>query len=139
MLSDCKFSVGELKGPKSVRPFQVMSTLSLGLLMLPVNMNKLFDPWHEELINLSPENQRLMLEQATRFVELKEDEIAAVVSFCKDSNGIPIDKTNINNFKPNELLDMVVAVCLEVLKIDVFFCRKKDSIKSQTTASTSAQ
>jgi hypothetical protein len=134
MLSDCKFSVCEIKGLKSVRPFQVTSVLSLGLLMLPVNMNKLFDVWHEDLVNLPPEDQRKMVEQAVRFVELKEEEIAAMVSFCKDANGVPIDKSNVGNFKPNELLDMIVAVCLEVLKIDVFFCQKTDLIKSPTIA-----
>lgn len=113
---------------------QITSMLLLGLLMLPVNMNKKFDDFYAEILNFDQDAQRKILEDAIRFVELQEEEILAVLGFCKDPNGLKIDKTNIGNFNPAEIMDMIVEVCLQVFKIDVFFCRKTVSAGSQTIA-----
>lgn len=125
MFSGKKFTVTELKGIKSVRVMQITSTLMLGLLMLPINMNKTFDNFYSEILEYDESDQRTILEDAVRFVELKDDELSAIMGFCKDANGIQIDKSNINNYNPAEIMDMVVEVCLQVFKIDVFFCQRK--------------
>lgn len=124
MLSDKKFTATELKGIRSVRVMQITSMLMLGLLMLPINMNKKFDDFYSEILNYDDAAQRKVLEDAIRFVELKDDELMAVAGFARDANGLQIDKTNIGNYNPAEIMDLVVEVCLQVFKIDVFFCRK---------------
>lgn len=125
MLSGKKFTATELKGIKSVRVMQITSMLMLGLLMLPINMNKKFDDFYSEILEYDEAAQRKVLEDAIRFVELKDEELLAVMGFCKDANGVQIDKSNIGNYNPAEIMDMVVEVCLQVFKIDVFFCQKK--------------
>lgn len=134
MLSGKKFTASELKGIRSVRVMQITSMLMLGLLMLPINMNKKFDDFYTEILEYDESAQRKVLEDAIRFVELKDEELLAVMGFCKDANGLQIDKTNISNYNPAEIMDMVVEVCLQVFKIDVFFCQKTASIKSPITA-----
>ena len=128
------FTVSELKGIKSVRVLQVVNTLMLGLLFLPINMDKKFDDFYSDIVNLDREDQRKMLVDAVRFVELKDEEISACLAFVNDKNGIPITKANIGNYDAGQILEMIVEVCLEVLAIDVFFCQRKGSTNSLITA-----
>lgn len=126
MLSGETYIAKDLKGLKSVRVMQITSTLVMGLAMLPVNMNKTFAEFYQEVIEADVDTQRKILEDAIRFVELSEEELLAVLCFCADSNGIAISKSNIGNYEPNKIMDMVVEVCLGVLAIDVFFYQKRD-------------
>jgi len=126
MLTSVKFKASELKGIKSVRVLQVTSTLLLGSLMLPVNMGKTYDNYFEEIMNLDREDQAQVLTDAIQFVELKDEEIQSILSFVQDKNGVQIDKSNIDNYNPAEIMDMVLTVCLQVFDIDVFFCHKKN-------------
>ena len=118
---DKAYQVAELKGIRSVRALQVCSTLLLGMLMLPINLNKKFDEFFKDIAKLPVDDQRKVLRDAVKLVALGDDEINACLAFCKDKNGVPIDKSNIENYPPGVIAEMVVSVCLSVLATEVFF------------------
>ena len=52
---------------------------------------------------------------------LSLEEVCFLVGLVEDANGVPYSKANINNLKPQEIIDIIIAVCLEISKVTVFF------------------
>ena len=44
-----------------------------------------------------------------------------MVGLVEDANGVPYSKANINNLQPQEIINIIIAVCLEISKVTVFF------------------
>ncbi len=74
----------ELKGYKSLRVFNVLNTLLLGLKMLPMHRNESYEEFYQRTEALSIDEKIALIRQAVFFVELQKDEIEACLSFCCD-------------------------------------------------------
>jgi hypothetical protein len=109
----------ELKGFKSLRALNTFSTLVLGLKMLPAYMKESYEEFLERLQAMPEADQRKMLLEAAQFVSLEKDEVEAVLSFCTDPNGVPFSSENIKQLGPDQLVEAIVSVCMEIVKIKI--------------------
>ncbi len=110
-----------LKGYKSLRALNGFHALLLGLKMMPAFMGDSYESFHASFKEKSDADKETLLREAAVFVELQEDEVEALISFCADKNGVPYGATNLKNLKPDELHEIIVAVCMEIgrIKIDI--------------------
>lgn len=109
----------ELKGYKAFRAFNAFHTLLLGLKMLPAYIHEGYDAFYTRFSELPESEQEKMIKEAALFVELSKDELEALVSFCTDKHGVPYESTNIKNLTPDQLINVIVAVCKEIGKIKI--------------------
>jgi hypothetical protein len=125
--------VSELKGIQSLHAFNAYNSLLMGLKMIPEYMSIGFEDFLKMLDGLESEaERRKILTTAARFVKLEEDELNALISFCSDSNGVPYGKENLKNLKPEELVDVIVSVCLKMSEIKVDLVTEAEKKKSET-------
>jgi hypothetical protein len=125
--------VGELKGYKSLKALNAFHALMLGLKMLPAYMAEQYEDFFSKVEQMNQLDQEKMIRHAVQFVELQPDEVDALVSFCQDKNGVPYGKENIKNLTAGELVEIVVAVCLEIAKIKIDFVTESEKKKSETS------
>jgi hypothetical protein len=113
--------IRELKGYKSLRAFNAFHALILGLKMLPQYLGDSYADFYSALAEKSAEDQRKILREAACFVELQKDEVEALLSFVEDANGIAYGSANIGNLRPDEIVEMIVEVCMKMasFKIDM--------------------
>jgi hypothetical protein len=126
----------ELRGLKSLRALNAFHTLMLGLKMLPSYMGESYEEFYARIESMSSLDQEKMIREAVLFVELQREEIEAIAGFCADSNGVPYTTANLKNLGPKELMEMIVAVCIEISKIKVTLAsevEKKNSLTSPLT------
>ena len=116
-----KINILPLKGYKSLRALQAFHTLMLGMCMLPMYNDVTYDKFFEEFGEKSDEEKLKMIEQAALFVNLTQEEVEVLLSFCADNNGVPYQAANLCNLTPDLIREIVVAVCFEVgnIKIDL--------------------
>ncbi len=119
--------VAELKGFKSLRALNVFHTLMLGLKMLPAYMTEQYEEFYEKLSKMEPASQEKLIREAALFVELQKEEVEALVCFCSDPNGVPYSKENLASLGPDQILEVIVSVCMEIskIKIDIISEREK--------------
>lgn len=110
-----------LKGFKSYKALNAFHALLLGLKMLPAYTLITYEKFFESFKDKDDAEKETLLREAAVFVNLEEEEIEALVCFCTDKNGIPLTKANINNLTPDEIHEVIVAVCMEIgrIKIDL--------------------
>lgn len=108
-----------LKGFKSLRALNAFHTLMLGLKMLPAYMHEQYEAFYSRLAEMPPADQEKMIREAALFVELQEEELKALISFCADANGVPYSDENVKNLGPKEFHEMIVAVCVAISKIKI--------------------
>jgi hypothetical protein len=113
--------VSELRGYKSLRALNAFSALVLGLKMLPAYMGEQYEDFLKRLQGMPEADQRAMLTHAAQFVELQKEEVEALVCFCRDGNGVPFSAENIKSLPPAQLIDAIVSVCMEIVKIRIDF------------------
>lgn len=106
---------------KSFRAFNAYHKLMLGMKMLPAYMLKTYEEFLTAVQALAESDQIKIFREAAMFVDLNYDEIGALVCFCTDKNGVPYTSENLKNIGPAEMVEIVVAVCLEISKIKVDF------------------
>jgi hypothetical protein len=114
-------AVRELKGHKSLRALNAFHALMLGLKMLPAYMGESYEDFFSRIEDMPPSDQEKMIREAALFVELQKEEVDALLSFCEDKNGVPYSEANVKNLGPKELVDSIVAVCMEMAKIKIDF------------------
>lgn len=129
----------ELKGPKSLGPLNVFHTLMLGLKMLPMYVHEEYSYFYERIELMAPQDQEKMVREALKFVELKPDEIERICMFAADNNGVPYTQENIKSLGLAEIFNIVVAVSLEVAKINIDYISDTEKKKLKTSPSTSDQ
>ncbi len=132
----------ELKGVKSLTALNAFSTLMLGLKMLPMYLEEGYVEFYERITQMPLADQETMIREALVFVNLRSDEVEALLSFCADANGVAYQTANIKNLGPNEIIDMAVAVCLKIAEIKINFIsetEKKNLKISQSKLDTSTQ
>lgn len=129
-----KIKVTPLKGYKSLKALNAFHALMLGLKMLPSYMGETYEDFYAKVALMDLDSQEKLIKEAALFVELQQDEVSALMSFATDANGVPYSPENMKNLKPDELINIIVAVCLEISKIKIDFVsesEKKNSIISQ--------
>lgn len=129
-----------LKGPASLKVLKAFSTLVMGMMMLPgvqqINTVQDVTDFFASFNNKTDSEKENLLRYAASFMSPEDDELAAIVSFVADPNGVPYGTANIKNLGPEQLFEMIVAVCMEVgrIKIDlVTEDEKKNCLTSQST------
>lgn len=108
--------VAELTGYKSLRALNAFSALMMGLKMTPEYMAMSYEDFLARVDSMPESDQRLVISKAAQFVKLDQEELEALISFCSDKNGVPYGPENLKNIKPTELIDIIVEVCLKVVK-----------------------
>lgn len=112
----------DLRGLKSPAGFQVLYTLLIGFYSIPTfEKNTDFNEFIKEFEKMPREQRREILMKSACITPLKEEEYLNVLCFCKDPNGIPYGKENVNNLKYDEIIELVVEVCLAYSDCRVFF------------------
>ncbi len=110
-----------LTGYKSLRALNAFHALLLGLKMLPAYLEQDYESFYASFQDKTDDDKARFLKEAAVFVQLAEDEVSALISFCTDKNGVPYSTINLKNLGAGELHEIIVAVCMEIgrIKIDL--------------------
>lgn len=111
--------VSELRGIKSLRAYNAFSTLVLGLKMVPMYLAESYEDFLSRVQKMSDEDKKKIIRQAAQLVPLDQEEVEAILFFCKDKNGVSFTKENMKNLGPDQLIEAIVEVCFEISKIKV--------------------
>lgn len=128
-----------IKGFKSLKALNAFHTLLLGFKMLPAYIELSYEKFHQDFQGKSESEKEKVLREAVLFVQLAEDEVEALISFATDKNGIPLSRMNMKNLGPDELHEIIVAVCMEIgrIRIDILSeAEKKNFDRGQSTSET---
>lgn len=123
-----------LVGFKSLRAFNAFHALLLGMKMLPAYVMEPYEDFYARAQEKSDEEKMKLLKEAAQFVSLEQEELESLICFCTDKNGVPYSAANIKNLAPDELVSVIVAVCMEISKIKIELLtdeEKKNSLTSQ--------
>jgi len=119
----------ELKGYKSIRALNAFNALVLGLKFLPAYEHLNFEVFLQSIQDMSEDQQRVILTEAAMFVELEEAELQAIICFCEDTNGVPYGPENLKSLTAKQIVEIVVAVCLEISKIKIDLITEEEKKK----------
>jgi len=125
-----------LKGYKSLKALNAFNALLLGLKMLPMYRSTSYEVFYEGFNEKSEGEKETFLREAVAFVQLEQDEVEAVIGFACDPNGIPYGPANLKNLNPSELLEVIVAVCMEIGRIKVTLVSESEKKKLSPSQST---
>lgn len=124
-----------LKGYKSLRALNGFHALLLGLKMLPAYIMEDYETFYGRFNDKTDAEKEKLLREAAMFVQLGQDEIEALLSFSTDKNGVPYSGINMKNLLVDELLKIIVDVCMEIGRIKIELVsesEKKNYLSSQS-------
>jgi hypothetical protein len=122
-----------LVGAKALRAFQAFNALLLGLKMLPVYQNWAYEKFFEDFQDKTESEKETCIREALAFVELKPDEIEAVLSFATDKNGVPFSSVNTKSMPLAELFETMVLVLAEIGKIKIYLVTPEEKKNCQSS------
>jgi hypothetical protein len=125
-----------LKGVKSLRALNAFSAVLLGLKMLPAYMSMSYPDFLNMLEQKTPSEKETLIREGVAFVQLAEDEVEALLGFVADPNGIPYTKVNMGNLGPKEFHECIVAVLMEISRIDINLVSEAEKKSYPTGVST---
>lgn len=128
-----------LKGYRSLSALNAFHALLLGLKMLPQYLSIDYETFYESFNEKTEDEKEKLLREAVLFVQLTENEVAALTSFSTDKNGIPYTDVNIKNLSLDQLHELIVAVCMEIGRIKIDIVSENEKKKFETSASTSGK
>lgn len=111
--------VTELKGLKSYFALQAYGKLLLGLKMLPMYMGEDYTTFFRRIELMTDIEQENLIRQGAFLIDLTHEEILSLARFCKDSNGASYTEENTKKLPPNEIHEIIVAVCMACARIKV--------------------
>jgi hypothetical protein len=123
----------ELKGYKSLKALNAFHTLLLGLKMLPAYIQTPYDEFFENFKEMTEEDKQKKIREAALFVPLEQNEVESLISFATDINGVPYSSVNLKNLGAKEIHEIVVAVCMEIGKIEVSLLSEEEKKNFQTS------
>lgn len=124
-----------LVGYKSFRALNAFHVLLLGLKMIPLYAELSYERFFEDFKDRPEEEKEKLIRQAAVLVELKQDEVEALLSFSTDKNGVPISAENVKNLDPGQIHEAIVAVCMQIGRIKVDLVTEDEKKKFQDSAS----
>lgn len=104
--------------------------------MLPAYIAEDYQTFFESFKDKTDGEKETFLREAVAFVELNEDEVGAILTFCTDKNGVPYTAVNAGNLSIDEMHEIIVSVCMEIGKIKVDLVSEDEKKKLQTLVST---
>ena len=112
----------DLRGIKTPAAYQVLFTLLLGYFQVPT-LNKMidFETFIETFDKAERSEKEKILRKAVAVVPLTEDELYNALYFAKDVNGVRFTRENIDNLIHDDILKLVVDVCLAFAETKIFF------------------
>ncbi len=122
-----------IKGTHGLNALKGLSALLLGyfLLALPGKLDcDDFESFFASFKNKTENEKEKILRSAILFVRIENLEVEAMASFVQDKNGVPYISASIKNMLLPDLIDVVVAVCLEIGKIDITLISEDEKKKS---------
>ncbi len=125
----------ELKGYKSLKALNVFHTLMLGLKMLPAYVGEGYEEFYAKVQLMTEVEQSALIREAALFVKLDQDEIESLLCFVADPNGVPYGPENLKNLGPDQIHEVIVAVCSEISKIKVNLVTDAEKKKSKIAPS----
>jgi hypothetical protein len=108
-----------LTGIGGVRAFNVFHSVILGMSLIPVNIEKGYRLFLDELDQKDDTEKRKFFIDGLRFVPLEESDIEAVIRFVTDENGVPLSKSNTRLMSSSEIIEAMTDVFLEISRINV--------------------
>lgn len=121
MFVDVAVKLSPLTGPASTLAVNLTHNVVLTHMMQPGNLTKTYDEFFKDIFKLPDEEKQKIVQSGLLFLKLDKDEYMPLMKFFTDNNNIPIDEKSIDNYSGYEILSMLALVCMEVLKIKVFF------------------
>ena len=118
--------IAPLIGYKSLKALQAFHTLMLGLKMLPMYMDKGYEEFYEGVSKTSESEQEKLIREAALFVPLEKEEVQSLMGFALDPNGVPYSPENLKSLEPDKIINILVAVCLEISKIKIDFVTESE-------------
>lgn len=109
--------VKELRGLESVWALNAYHTLVRGLAIEQACLGQETDTTLAKFEALDLAGKERELRRALTLVNLGEDDMQNLLLFALDANAIPYGRRNLKTLSPLELIDAMVAVCLEIAKI----------------------
>lgn len=115
-------SKDDLKGLKSPSGFQVLFSLLLGYYSVPhFEAKGSFQDFVKDFEKMPRDEKRKIIASSVCITPLKEEEYLNVLCFAKDENGIPYSKENVENLTYEQIMEIVIDVCLAYSDCRVFF------------------
>lgn len=111
--------VTELKGLKSYFALQAYGKLLLGLKMLPMYMGLDYTEFFNTIEKMTEKEQENIIRQGAFLVDLTHEEILSLARFCKDSNGAAYSEESLRKMPPDQIHEIIVAVCMACARIKV--------------------
>ncbi len=111
-----------IKGLNGLNALKGLSALLLGyfILALPGKQDcDDFETYFESFKTKTEADKEKILRAALLFVRIEALEVEAMMSFVQDKNGIAYSAVSIKNMPLLEMIEIIVAVCLEIGKIKV--------------------
>lgn len=110
-----------LKGAASLRALQACNALLLGYKMLPAHITETWEEFFLSFKKMPEQEKEKIIRHAAMFVKVEDEELSAILSFASDPNGIPYSVASLKNLGPDEMIEIIVAVCMEIsrFKIDL--------------------
>lgn len=103
---------------------------------MPAYMGESYESFFGRVQEMPHHDQIKIIREAALFVELQKEEVEAIVTFCEDKNGVAYCKENLADMKPDQILEMIVAVCGEIAKIKIDLVTDNEKKNSLISAST---
>lgn len=116
----------DICGPKGYSAVIVFNTLMMGLKMLPAYMEETWEDFLARVQLMEPKDQKKMIREAAMFVKLEKLELADIVCFCCDKNGVPYTAENLNNLSPPEIFDVITEVAFKVSQFKIGFATEAE-------------
>jgi hypothetical protein len=98
--------------------------------MLPAYIGESYETFYEGFKTKTEAEKETFIREAVLFVQLQQDEVEALASFAADKNGVPYQAANMKSLSPEELFEIIVAVCMEIgrIKIDLISEEEKKKL-----------
>jgi len=125
-----------LKGYASLKVLNAVNALLLGLKMLPEHVKTDYPTFFERFTEMPDSEKETLLRKAVAFVEIAKDEVEAIISFATDRNGVPYSAVNLKNLGPDEIHEIIVAVCMEISRFKIDLVSEDEKKKSDSGRST---
>lgn len=112
----------ELKGLKSVWALNAYSTLLFGLAAEQAVVGQDYDTTLAKFEALPLEEKAKQLRRALQIVNLQTEDMLNLLAFALDANGVPYDTKRIEKLPPMELVEAMLAVCLQLAQLRPYIC-----------------
>lgn len=124
-----------LVGLESLHAFTAFNALLLGMKMLPSYAAIPYVEFYDGFGAKDDSEKETFLREALAFVTLSREEVSALVSFCSDANGVAYGAHNVKSLGAKDLFEIVIAVCMEIGRIEITLVTETEKKKWGTSQS----